>query len=326
MSRVDNREGIMKRYPFLRFAVLPLVLLLVISARTDAQPAAGASRDNPNLYFGQPAPGKTAVKFAEGIVSTDGHEFAISFTPDGRECFFSRQIPDVGNRVVWTHLTDEGWSELEPAPVAGDYEGFEPILSPDGNTLVYQSFVPDPETGQVGMHQVHLHRTQLGWGQREIPGLPFNPGRAMYASMTSDGTVYTTDISKGFGDTKIVCSRLVDGVYQPFEVLPDRINAAPFTTYPFISADESYMIYTMKNFPYPVLDGLYLTYRDKNGDWTKPQKIDTGLESPSMPFVTADGKYLFMTQINHETDTGDIYWMDAGFIEEGRAAAVGATR
>ena len=56
-----------------------------------------------------------------------------------------------------------------------------------------------------------------------------------------------------------------------------------------------------------------ISYRDEAGSWVTP--IDLGQKINSVryalcPAVTPDGKYMFLI------GEGDIYWVDAKFIEE----------
>ena len=57
---------------------------------------------------------------------------------------------------------------------------------------------------------------------------------------------------------------------------------------------------------------LYISYRKKDGTWTPGRDLAEIIRSEvsQMPFVTADGKYLFFVV------GGRIHWVDAGFIEE----------
>lgn len=43
-------------------------------------------------YLGQDPPGKKPEIFAQGFVSTSEKEFSITFSPDGKECYFWRRI------------------------------------------------------------------------------------------------------------------------------------------------------------------------------------------------------------------------------------------
>ena len=76
------------------FALAVSLLALALGA---VAPEGSGPQD---LYLGQALPGSKPEVFAPGIVSTDGHEFACSFTPDGRFLFFSGGKPPAGD-IYW---------------------------------------------------------------------------------------------------------------------------------------------------------------------------------------------------------------------------------
>lgn len=82
--------------------------------------------------------------------------------------------------------------------------------------------------------------------------------------------------------------------------------------YPYVSPDESYIIYAARN-PAKYDFDLYISFSDQDGNWS--EGISLGKEINSQynegnSFVTADTKYLFFSR------KLDIYWVDAKIIEE----------
>ena len=58
-------------------------------------------------YLGQTPPGSIPEPFAPGIVSTeDSIEFAGTFSPDGREYYFTSRAPGKFNRLFFTEYKD----------------------------------------------------------------------------------------------------------------------------------------------------------------------------------------------------------------------------
>ena len=60
-------------------------------------------------------PTDTPLVFGEGIISTDSYEFAITFTPEMDEMYFTRRKPEEGNEIYAMKLVDEKWSN----PISG---------------------------------------------------------------------------------------------------------------------------------------------------------------------------------------------------------------
>ncbi len=105
------------------------------------------------------APGKCQKvlpqEFAPGIVST-GHEFGISFTPDGKEAYFSRFAAKQPTHIFRTRLVNGAWQEPERLSISGDtWSDLDPFVSPDGKRLFFISTRPDPSW--------HLVATRKTW-------------------------------------------------------------------------------------------------------------------------------------------------------------------
>ena len=67
-------------------------------------------------YFGQNPPGMTAEIFAPGIVSVNGrYEYAVSFSPDLDEMYFSGNKKDEVQIVYFSKLKDNKWSNPKTA-------------------------------------------------------------------------------------------------------------------------------------------------------------------------------------------------------------------
>jgi len=264
-------------------------------------------------YLGQKPPGTTPAVFAPGFVSTSAHEFSCSFTPDGKELYFARRDPDLGYPVVMvTKLANGAWTEPEIAPFVERSMSFEPIVTPDGRRLYFMSGKPVP--GQAGppMNILYVDREGVGWGAAKNAGDPFNPAKAMFISSTSEGTIYTTDISGGPGSERIAVARMVDGTYASLERLGPPVNGDGQSMYPFIAPDGSYLIFNLRRPAEKVKSVLMVSFRTPDGGWDEPRLIDLG-EEAGTPFVTRDGKCLFFT--SGERGASDISWVSTEVIE-----------
>jgi hypothetical protein len=141
-------------------------------------------------------------------------------------------------------------------------------------------------------------------------GAPFNPGKAMYISVASSGTVYTTDLTKGFANESIARAKFLDGRYGDYETIGPPVSIGKSDMYPNIAPDESYLIFSSKRIDEGDGSHMFVTTPDGEGGWGRPRLIDTGFDANNMAFVTFDKKYLFFTS------AGDIYWVSAHIIED----------
>lgn len=134
-------------------------------------------------------------------------------------------------------------------------------------------------------------------------------------SVTTNGTIYFSSPREGgFGANDIYRSRLVTGKYQEPENLGNVINTPGVDHTPYISPDEGYLIFVSRGRSASPGDfQFYISYKNEDGSWKDPidlgQKINS-LGSALCPTVTPDEKYMFFI------GQGDIYWVDAGFIDK----------
>lgn len=285
------------------FCFLMLLSMNCFAGKNAIRP----DNNEPNLpYLGQDLPGTTPKVFAPDIISTAEHEYACTFSPDGREFYFSRGSGQYNRKTIMvTRLEDDGWSEPEQAFMDFESECFEPHITCDGKKMFFMGFNEVSGHAMPDIDVFYSERQGQSWGEIKHMGEPFNPHRAMYISSTLDGTIYTTDSR----EMDIVRSRFVDGEYQAYENLAMPINTAGAEMYPFIAPDESYLLFCKMS-----QDGgsILVSFRAEDDSWTEPQKIETGMPC-GCPSVSPDGKYLFFVSGRPK---GDIYWVDMKCVED----------
>lgn len=287
-------------------------LLLIATISTFAQQTEFPKLTGP--YLGQKPPGMTPELFAQGIVSTELHEFSCCFSPDGNEFYFSRRHPQLNYPVLmFSKAVDGVWTKPEIALFVEEQFSFEPWITPDNKRLYFQS--GKPIAGQAGppMNVLYVEREKDGWSEVKNPGAPFNPAKAMHISSTLDGTIYTTDISMGPGTECLGIIKNVNGEYKTLKKLDAPLNTEKLSQHPWIAPDESYIIYTVRRPGQKVVGVLYYSQKKKDGSWSEPKEINLGM-SAGQPYITSDGKYLFFT--NMTQNTGDLYWVSTKIIEE----------
>lgn len=281
-----------------------ILSILILTALSCAEEA----RVPENPYMGQKPPGMTPEVFAPGPVSSDTHEFAPSFSPDGMEFYFSRGIGQYNMKsVMVTRQTDGSWSEPVKALTYGE-EHFEARVHPDGQKIFFIGFHPVPDKERPDLDMFFAERTGDGWGKAMHLGSPFNPAGSMYISFTDDGTLYTSGVAhKG-----IAMSRFGNGEYSEYEQVGPPVDTDDaHQVYPFIAPDGSYLIFNEMGGTRGGESGLLVAFRGEDGSWTEPREIPLGMRAGTAS-VSADGKYLFFTADR----PGDIYWVDAAIFQD----------
>ncbi|MFC2156630.1 ankyrin repeat domain-containing protein [Acidobacteriota bacterium] len=283
----------------------------------------GAAQDPPRFpilqgeYLGQERPGDSPQMFAPGFVSDHGfsseHSPAI-FSPDLKEVYWTKKFR---GPILYMKQVEGVWTAPQKAPFCSEYGDGEPIFSPDGSKLYFLSQRPVEEGGATDKENMwFMERTNDEWSEPKpvSPVINAFPLHWLF-SISNEGTIYfASPKGGGFGSQDIYCSRLVDGEYEEPRNLGEVINGVGFDHTPFIAPDESYLLYvTSGETPSPEAMKFHISFKNEDGTWVEPIKLSDKINSfggALCPYVTPDGKYMFFI------GEGDIYWVDAGFIEK----------
>jgi hypothetical protein len=270
-------------------------------------------------YLGQGSPGLIPMVFAPDWISKAGDQSGACIYPGGCEVYYFVVKSESGGVSSAIHVTKEvdgAWTVPTVAPFSGTYiEGY-PALHPDGSRLYFQSNRPiDPSESLFKYNLWYVDREGDGWGEPRSMGRPINGlSDTGGPSVTSDGTFYFTRMDLTSGHSEIFRSRLLDGVYQEPERLPDAVNALFQTCDSHVAPDESYLLFVAfpgvghTNNP----GGLYVSFRDSTGSWSGTRDLRPSLDSEEGGHATIspDGRFLFFSRRDPAGRTGlDVYWV-----------------
>ena len=267
--------------------LLSIIFIFQINAQNDDFPVLKGP------YLGQKPPGETPEIFAQGIVSTEADEYALEISPSGSEILFTRN----GSLVLITRHGNGIWNEPVIAPFSGKYIDAESCFSPDGNKIFFCSRRPVPNEKSI----------RNVWGSEKIGGIWAEPYHLDNLVHTKAIHAPTVAANRNIYDDGIVRFRYVNSAYLPAEKIPQLEGG-----FPFISPDESYIIFAKRK-PGTYNSDLYIAYQKPDGTWTQSISLGDKINSPALEgnsFVTADGKYIFFSR------KFDIYWVDAKIINE----------
>jgi hypothetical protein len=300
-------------------------------------------------YMGQKLPGTEAVLFAPGIISNGQFNRDVAITPDGKEMYFGLHSAGFKySTIICTKEVNGKWTKPEVASFAKDprYVHLEPALSYDGNKLLFLSNMPKDSTDNPADEDIWVVDRQKdgNWGEPYNLGAPINTENSeFYPSLTKDGTIYFNRRQNGERVEYIYRSRLVDGVYQTAEKLPEQVNCGANRFNAFIAPDESFIIVPTIG----MKDGMggvdyYIVFRNDDNTWQEPinmgPSINTAVGTGWSASLSPDQRYLFfmasreMPKENQpkelstnffenlltmpQNGSADIYWIDAKFIED----------
>ena len=261
-------------------------------------------------YLGQTPPGNTPVIFAPGIVSTGHQHGSAYFTPDGKELVFSWTDFESPHTIMYMKEENGRWTK--PSVLVSNT--LTPCFSPDGNK-VYISL-----NKRISV----MERKGSGWSEPKDLGDIINiDKRQDFPSVSMDGNLYYS-VMFGRADGMYV-SRQLDGKYQTPARVGIRFRGEPVQGMPFIAPDESYLIFSSMGLDSLGMADLFICFRTADGSWSEPKNLGSKINSAAQeqfPTVTVDGKYLFFMSTRKSgikivgSGAGNVYWVDAGIIEE----------
>jgi hypothetical protein len=264
----------------------------------------------PNLtgpYLGQILLGNNPQLFApEIMINEQGYHSSIVFSPDLKEAIWKPMEREDGP-VLYSKLVNDKWTKPQEINFGLESGVLDPIFSVDGNRIYFLSFQPIDKNSEQMERIWYSERTKNGWlNGKPLDKIFYNHPTHWTFSVAENGNLYFTSEHP---DLKGICiSRFNGKNYLPPQFLFDG-------SMPFVSPDESYMIYVLKK--EDTKTDLYIRYKESDGTWTSEIEIGPNVNSDKhdlAPYVSPDAKYLFF--ISQRERMNGIMWMSAKIIEE----------
>ncbi|HYC84358.1 MAG TPA: OmpA family protein [Chryseosolibacter sp.] len=186
------------------------------------------------------------------------------------------------------------------------FHDYSPIISADGNTLIFTSNRTEhPTEGQDELHYEDIYvtmRTATGWSApKKISSKINHEYNDAAASLSPDGKTLFLYYEEGAGD--IYMSQFKDGDWTVPTPLNKNINTSLYwETSASITADGT-KLYFASNRPdgFGELD-LYVSELDAKGNWGKAVNLGPVINTPEhedAPFIHADGVTLYFSSDGH---------------------------
>lgn len=276
-------------------------------------------------YLGQEPPGKVPELFAPGIISTEAGELNAVFTVAGDVFLFSR-ILDGKVKAFAMRMVDGVWTEPVMLNFSKEYPEADQVdmyFSPDEKKLY---FISNLAVSSFAEGAVNIWRSDWGEGLEEnhqLLAAPVNSdGQEIYPVPVASGDLYfsssrgkvrrSRDFFRGYGKNGRIDR--VERLGAPFNTPEDEGDV-------YVAPDESYVIITSsRSDDSQGRSDLFIAFRTADGSWTDAENLGPDINSDQhdyTPIVSPDGRYFFLTRSGDRP--GDLYWVDAGFIEEMRA-------
>jgi Tol biopolymer transport system component len=277
--------------------------------------------ESPLHLLSNQIPTDSALVFGKGKISTEAFEFAITFSPEMDELFFTRRKPDADNEIFTSKLIDGTWTTPQLAFFTPN-EGwdFEPHINPTGDKLYFGSVRPHPDSLYPGgLYQWVSERTSDGWSQPIPLEAPFDNRFVMYLTSSATGNLYFTSMEEDakMEDGGIYYSKAEGEDHKEVSRMGNAINfQGKWIAHPYIAPDESYIIYDGEKESGFGENDLYISF-NVNSNWSEAYNLGPVINTELTEMcasVSPDGKYLFFHRGGD--DHGDIYWVDFRPIKE----------
>lgn len=269
--------------------------------------------------------------FAPGAVSTDYEdEFAITFSPDAREAYFTRGGGGRGAppRMIHVSRFEEGrWTRAEPAPFSepGDET---PFVTRDGARLLFSSSRSMPGWGPVraNANLWWVERTEDGWSEpTPVPGAVNRPrleegrGAPSWSEagpvLLADGTLlYGTNEDVQFGDDLYAATER-DGAWV--DPRPLHLNSSGAEAHPALSPDGRFLFFhAVREYDAPGEEDLYVSER-AGPEWGPPRALPEPINGPAgdgYPSFSPDGRWFFFASERGAGGSWSIYYVETSAL------------
>lgn len=296
-------------------------------------------------YLGQKPPGITPEIFAPGIISHGFHEHNLTISSDGSEMYFVTSSGDHKHyAIIYVKRKKNVWAKPEIASFSGKYSDMGPRFSPDGTKIYFCSKRPVPGSLEENTsYDIWMIEKRTGSLSEPIHlGGTINTDKnEAFPSIAANGTIYYHYWEERGSESDIYFSRLKNGKYQKPEKLDFGISTEYYEGGPFISPDESYLLFqAIRPDGFHGNTNIYISFKNDDHTWGKPVNIGASVNAsgyPISPMVSPDGKYLFFATNStkdsftysgksygeliklfksHLNGYGTLWWVDVKIIEE----------
>ena len=217
--------------------------LYITSARNDARKTYGWNEQPFLDIYEYTAAGDGSYQGETMVgdnMNTKHHEGVVSFSPDGKTVYFSRESffeniyekkEDSNTKFSVLHLfkatkSGDGFSNIEALPINNEnYSIKNPSVSPDGKTLYFASDMPG------GFGQFDIYKAPIE--ANGMVGTPVNMGQKvntesqeMFPYISSNNTLYFSSIGHlGLGGMDVFYTKEIDGKMAPIRNVGIPVNS-----------------------------------------------------------------------------------------------------
>lgn len=241
----------------------------------------------------------------------------FTLSTDGKEAYCTLQSIDEQYALIVRCNNKNGhWEIGEALNFSKKYRNIEPFLSPDNLRLYFSSNRPrsveDSISSDYDIWYVERVSKNAVWSAPINVGSPVNTAaNEFYPSISENNNLYyTSDTARETQKDDIYFSAWNGTNYTQPKALGKGVNSEKYEFNAFIAPNESFLIYTI----YKAEDGLgsgdlYVSYKEKNGQFGKGKNLGAQLNSDKMdycPFYDVKNEVLYFTSKRNELQITEI--------------------
>lgn len=299
-------------------------LLTAVAAAWIAIATQACDEDKPAEWLTEDVPRPRA--FAPDVVSTGMREYGITFSPDGREAYFTRRGRRGPAQIFVTRYREGAWTDPSLIPFAGDHDE-SPSISRDGRTMIFASRRLMPGSGDRSDNLWVVRRSGVEWGvPSPLPGSVNQPrseaddfvtGTELGGTLLTDLSIlYWSRIDPDWGADIVRSELQPDGRYGP--PVPLRINSTGDEMNAVLSPDGRFIVFqAYRDASAPGGQDLYVSRRNEFG-WGAPVLLPAPFNSPAndgYPSFSPDGRFFFFsTDRDMQSGYYDIWYVEAAAL------------
>lgn len=279
---------------------------------TEGPPLLDLSGD----YFGQELPGRTPTVFAPGIISGQSLHATPTFSPDGNEVYWAVGGGGPGLSRIWfSRRIDGQWTQPALAPFAETEHGDNPVISPDGESLFFNSIRALNGEEKERIWYVERESAYAWSNPVPVPSVINNHPLHWQTSLERGRNLYfSSSGDPNYGSDDLFVSEYRNGGYREPVNLGGFVNSAASESMPFIDPDGRFLIFSRQSGQQP--GEIFVSQRVFGGSWETPINVTDANRDlrGECPQLTPDGEYLFF--LKYDAGVFNVYWVDADVLYE----------
>ncbi|MGB3546791.1 MAG: hypothetical protein WBA17_07440 [Saprospiraceae bacterium] len=293
----------------------------------------GCATPKPPVYNTQAVTQPTP--FAPGVISTEANsEFDITFTPDGREAYFTRRAPGEKQHIYRTTLAGGRWGVPTRCSFSTDRDE-TPSISADGKLLFFGSERPlpgRPNEGNFDMNIWKVRRQGDGWfeptplpaplNEVQVTGEEWPSSNNNFLSPVGEDRYYYTTMVRGTKSIQLYETTYRQGIFSEPTKITGLFDDPKYWVYSaVVSPDGKYLLFNSSGAPGGSGgEDLFVARRTTIG-WSKARALGAPVNSKDeegSPRFSRDGRYFFFSRAeslgNYEYGEWSIYYLETAHL------------